>query len=395
MKRLGLLMGLAFICHPLLAGEWSGFIAVEGRAFANDPAYRDQSSDPDLSLAVQPEYYSSWDEGRQSFTFVPFVRLDRNDEQRSHVDIRELTWLKAAENWELRAGVRKLFWGVTESQHLVDIINQTDQVENLDGEDKLGQPMVNLALIRNWGTVDLFWLPYFRERTFAGSEGRLRTAIPVDDDQTQYESSAKQYHQDWAVRWSHYIGDWEVGLSHFSGTSRDPRLLAGSDNQGNPVLIPFYDQIDQTGLDLQLVWNGWLWKLEGIHRAGQGETYNAATAGFEYTLYGIFDSASDLGLISEYLYDSRGQQALSPFEDDIMMGLRWVWNDVQSTEFLFGVIQDRDSATRQFNLEASRRIGDSMKLSLESRWIENTKAQNLLNSLEQDDSIQLELTWYF
>jgi len=54
------------------------------------------------------------------------------------------------------------FWGVTEFQHLVDIINQTDLVENIDTEDKLGQPMINLALINDWGTVDLFIMPYFR-----------------------------------------------------------------------------------------------------------------------------------------------------------------------------------------------------------------------------------------
>ena len=47
----------------------------------------------------------------------------------------------------MRLGLRKVYWGVTESQHLVDVINQTEGVENLDGEDKLGQPMLNLALI--------------------------------------------------------------------------------------------------------------------------------------------------------------------------------------------------------------------------------------------------------
>ena len=31
--------------------------------------------------------------------------------------------------------------------YLVDIINQTDAVENLDGEDKLGQPMARLRPI--------------------------------------------------------------------------------------------------------------------------------------------------------------------------------------------------------------------------------------------------------
>ncbi|MDD7885073.1 hypothetical protein [Flavivirga sp. 57AJ16] len=40
---------------------------------------------------------------------------------------------------------------MTESNHLVDIINQTDAVETFDGEEKLGQPMVQLS----WGTDNI------------------------------------------------------------------------------------------------------------------------------------------------------------------------------------------------------------------------------------------------
>ena len=71
-----------------------------------------------------------------------------------------------------------MFWGVTELRHLVDIINQTDLVENLDGEQKLGQPMVQLTLLKDWGTLDFFAMPYFRERTFTGPDGRPRPRSP-------------------------------------------------------------------------------------------------------------------------------------------------------------------------------------------------------------------------
>ena len=77
-------------------------------------------------------------------------------------------------DWELRLGIGKVFWGVTESRHLVDTINQSDGVEDIDGEAKLAQPMATLSWIRDWGVVELLVLPYFRERTFAGVEGRPR-----------------------------------------------------------------------------------------------------------------------------------------------------------------------------------------------------------------------------
>ena len=180
-----------------LALDWrvSGFISGQFQGFFEEPLDPIQS-DTNISAATRPEFYTEWNEGRDAFTFTPFARIDQRDDQRSHYDIRELNWLHVGSNWELRVGAGIIFWGVTESQHLVDIINQTDLVENIDGEDKLGQPMINLSLIRDWGTVDLFVLPGFRKRTFPGPEGRPRIHPPVNADAAVFESDDEDKHID-------------------------------------------------------------------------------------------------------------------------------------------------------------------------------------------------------
>ncbi|MDH5512101.1 MAG: hypothetical protein OEY27_02715 [Gammaproteobacteria bacterium] len=376
------------------AGEWSGFVSLEHQGFFHPPLYPEQHR-AYVSMVAQPEFYHRIGDTRDSFTFVPFARVDQHDPERSHVDIRELTWLKVGEGHEWRLGIRKVFWGVTESQHLVDIINQTDLVENIDTEDKLGQPMINFALIRDWGTLNVFVLPGFRERTFPGVEGRLRTDPRVDTDQASYESSRKRRHIDLALRWSNSFGGWDVGLSQFVGTSRDPRLLPGVDGNGLPALIPRYDQIQQTGLDVQLTAGSWLWKLETIRRRGQGPAYLAATGGFEYTFTGVFGTIMDLGVIAEYSYDDRGSAAPTPFQDDVMTGLRLAVNDAQSSEVLIGVINDRRSAARFFNLEAGRRLGGHYKLSLEARAFAGAPATDPAFFWRRDDYLQLELARYF
>ncbi len=390
---LGLILGLITTVSPTIAfaGEWSGYLSGEYRYFLNDPANPQQHSN-NGSFAIQPEYYTEWDNGRQSFTFVPFSRWDEHDEERTHADIREFTWLKAADNWELRIGIRKLFWGVTESQHLVDIINQTDLVEASDGEEKLGQPMINLALIRDWGTVDLLVLPGFRERTFPGTEGRLRSALPVNANQAIYESSDEEEHIDYAARWSHYLGDWDIGISYFNGTSRDPQFIP---NATFSKLIPVYDLIEQWGIDLQATLGNWLWKAEAINRSGQGDQYTAVTAGFEYTFVGILESATDLGIISEILYDDRGNDALTPFANDTFIGARLTLNDEQSTEFLAGIITDNNDSSRLFTLETSRRLGENWKITLEGRAFTNIPNNDALTGLRNDDYLQLELARYF
>ena len=394
----GLLAGLVnSSLHTALAAdsEITGQLALQGRLFTHDALLPRQHDGLDLSLAGELEYYREWRDGDDSLTVKPFFRGDNQDRERSHADIRELYWQHVADDWELRIGLNKVFWGVTESVHLVDIINQTDLVEDTDGEDKLGQPMINLSWIAEQGVLDLFLLPGFRDRTFPGITGRLRTEPYVDTDQTQYQARNGRGHFDWAVRWSQVIGDWDLGLAHFQGTSRDPSLLPGGDGAGTPVLIPYYPLIRQTSLDAQLTTNDWLWKLEWLSRAGQGSRYTAAAGGFEYTRVGILDTAADLGLIGEYLFDDRGASAPTLFQNDLMLGARLTLNDVQSSELLFGVVQDLDSPQRLYSLEASRRLGDDWTLSLESRFNSHLNAADLFGAIRRDDFIQLELTRYF
>ena len=63
---------LSISASPLLAGEWSGYVAGEFRWFPNDPSDPRQFQGTDLSAAFQPEYAHQWDNGRQSFSFIGF-----------------------------------------------------------------------------------------------------------------------------------------------------------------------------------------------------------------------------------------------------------------------------------------------------------------------------------
>jgi hypothetical protein len=374
------------------ASEWSGDMSLQWRHFMHDPASSLQHNDY-ASLAIEPEWHHSWNEDNQSLTFVAFARADQYDDERTHGDIRELLWRNTFDTWQIKAGIGKVFWGVAESQHLVDVINQTDFVENLDGEDKLGQPMIQLGMERDWGKLDIFVLPGFRERTFSSHEGRPYLAI--HPDAARYESEDEQQHIDYALRLFNSIGDWEIGLSYFDGTSREPLIDPANVDIASSTIIPFYSQMQQFGLDAQATTEDWLWKLEIIHRSWLAQDFNAATAGFEYTFVGIFETSSDIGWVMEYLYDDRDEQATGFFQNDVMMGLRLTLNDEPSTEALFGVIYDLDNQENLVSLEASRRLGSNWKLSVEARLFNNIDGNSLLYSIRNDDVIQMDLAYYF
>jgi hypothetical protein len=377
------------------AGEWdgSGQLAVEGRWFVDDPAFHGQLDGAQASFLAEPEWEWQSAKGSQQLSLHPFLRLDGEDDERTHVDLREAYWRFIGDDWELLAGANRVFWGVAESRHLVDVINQVDAVEDIDEEDRLGQPMVQAAFQRPWGRIEAFGLLGFRGRTFPGEDGRLRTPIPVDTDAARYESGARSRRLDGALRWSHYLGDWDLGAHIFHGTGREPRLLPDRDGDR---LIPHYDVTTQAGIDVQYTREAWLYKLEALGREGQGDDFAALVGGFEYTLYQIGGSAADLGLLAEYLHDGRDGDAPSTiYDDDLFVGSRLALNDTQDTQVLVGAILDRDDGTVVAFLEAERRLGSHYTIELESRWLLDVDEENVVATFEQDGFVTIRFSRYF
>ncbi len=379
-----------------MAGEFelTGQVSGELRFFPEAPQFPGQFDIIQPSVAIEPEFLWESEDRSHQAALILFARADGQDGDRTHADIREAYWRYIGDDWELLVGFNREFFGVTESRHLVNIVNQIDQVEDVDEEDFLGEPMVNLALQRDFGRVSLFVMPGVRERTFPGSSGRLRTPLPVDEDAAKYQSDLGRASVDFLARYSHFIGDWDFGLYYFYGTGREPRLLP---NNTGTALIPFYDQIHQVGVDVQYTADAWLWKFEGIARHGQGEPFGAFVGGFEYTLYQIFESNADLGLLSEVLYDDRdpGGAPPTPFDNDLFLGARLAVNDVQDTSMLAGTVIDLVDGTTSFRVEAERRLGDAWKLGVEIQFVAHAAADNLLATLDQDGFIVLRLSWFY
>lgn len=441
MRRLstGLAISLLLAAPLALAWDIDGELEFEGRSY-----YELDGGLSDSSVAGKLEIFHRWGRRKQRLIAELFHREDREDPSRSHGDVREAYYHHIGRDAELRLGVRRVYWGVTESRHLVDIINQSDFVEDLDNESKLGQPMFNPAFITDWGTLDLFLLPYARARTFPGANGYPRLPFEVAVGEAQYESLRGQKRLDFAARWSMVLGGADIGLSFFSGSAREPLLLPclrrGSGFDGTEdgpncvpesaipdpgplppavvsllqqlglapsneeveqqildaiVLVPRYELIDQTGLDAQYVWGATAWKLEATLRRQGGRWHSAAVAGFEHTLGDLFGSGIDLGLLAEYLYDERGSLLGSRFDDDWFGGMRIGFNDIAGTQILAGGIVEPDGSNRLFSIEASRRIGNNWRVALEGRVFSDIQDDDPLSFFADQDHLRLEFVRYF
>lgn len=390
-------------------------LELEGRWF-----YEAENADDDAPLlgsaAGTLELYQGWDGGRRLVGEL-FYRYDENDDTRTHGDVRELYWQQSGDDFEFRLGARRVFWGVTESRHLVDIVNQSDFVENISSELKLGQPMASLAWIGELGTAEFFLMPYQRARTFPGDEGYPRLPLPVHEQEARYESKDEQEHVDYAVRWNGSFGPVDLGVAWFDGTAREPRLLpcvrrgaSGTyiSNPGAPecddytnvvlppplipppdyqqqveaeiranlVLVPHYDLWRQASIDAQYVTGSMAWKLEAVRRTTLDDTTWGTVAGFEYTFGDVRGSGIDIGVLGEYLYDEKDTALNALFDDEVFAGMRIALNDVAGTSVLAGVLADAETGKQlRYGLEVSGRLNDDWKLSGEvrafSRWDES------------------------
>ena len=378
------------------AGDWdiSASVDLQSRLFTETARWPGQASrSAQFSMAATADLRWRNDAGNQRMSAIPYARWDHTDSERSLLDLREAYWAWEGNNVELLIGANTVFWGVAESVHLVDIVNQTDLNADIDGEDKLGQPMLNLALQQDWGELSFYVLPYFRERTFAGSEGRFRTPLTVQEDAARFESSADEHNIDLALRYSHYIGDVDIGLSMFSGTSREARLVASGDGT---ALVPHYDLIDQLGVDLQYTRDAWLWKLEAIWRDGFEDSFAAAVAGFEYTVYQVRESAADVGLLFEYQYDGRDAgEPVTIADNDVFVGSRLAFNDTQDTAVLAGIGYDIDTGETFLNIEGERRVGQDYFLEVRARAFTGASIADPSYVFASDDYVQLQLSRYF
>ena len=380
------LLMISILFSQLILGEIIGELSFDNRYFFN--AGLQEQKKNHTSFSFSPEIFQ--DNSNRIFHFKVKLRKDSEDSGRNLNDIQELYLINILEDMEIKYGVSKEFWGVTETSHRVDIINQTDFTEGFDGEEKLGQPMIKISLERQWGLLDIYTLLGFRERNFSGKKGRLRLPLPINEKGSLYSSSSKNKRADFAVRWSNYYDDFDIAISHFSGTSREPRFLPSA-NKINE-LVPVYEVIDQTGLEIQYLLDSLAIKGEVISRSGQGERFTAATYGLEYTQVGVLQSRIDLGWVVEFNHDDRLES--SPF----VLGTRFSFNDIYDSQILSGFILNDKSKELGFLLEASRRIGECCLLSLEGIYFDDTEEDNgqkkLFQAFKEDDFLRAEFIYY-
>ncbi|MDU0354539.1 hypothetical protein RS130_11870 [Paraglaciecola aquimarina] len=185
-----------------------------------------------------------------------------------------------------------------------------------------------------------------------------------------------------------------------------------ANTEGELSIRPFYPQMTQIGVDLLVLVEDWIVKFEGVQKTVLANNYSATVegnpvffaqddyfalvAGFEYPLVGVFDSVFDVNVLLEYQFDDRDELATTTAQNDLMAGTRIVFNDMDGTEILVGVVQDLDhSNVRSGFIEASSRLSDHWKWYIDAWYFSSDEPLEPSYLVRRDDYIQFSLEYYF
>lgn len=125
-------------------------------------------------------------------------------------------------------------------------------------------------------------------------------------------------------------------------------------------------------------------------------------AGLEHTISQVHND-EDLGLILEYYkyhtFDNSKYNDLQLFEayqNDLFIGARYSFNDVDNSSILGGVVADLDYHEQLYYLEYSGRIFDDLVLNIDYRYIEpSSDTKTVFNLTGQHQRMSVRLGYYF
>ena len=385
-----LYLSLLILSKNVFAVEYKsyGYIQPEFSYFIDGKGKHNQSEDKS-SVFGQGTFITYLQEDSSKITIRAIGRYDDKDNNRTYFDLQKFKYEYFLDDATLSIGNDIVFWGVNESFHVVDIINQSNIAENLAGTKKLGQPMLALSLYEEIGDVSIYVMPYFRERIFPGNNGRPRYAAEIEKDTVSYESSKEEKKVDIAIRFSKVVDDFDIGISHFRGNARDPELTV---NQSTLKLDQYYPILSQTSIDIQATKESWLYKLEALTGKIESENHIKTAGGVEYTFYGINDTPQDLGIVAEYLFDDRSS---NPFNNETALAIRWNKNDINATTLLAGAYLDLRGDSNRFFCEYEKRLRDDLKLFLDASLNGHINSEDFTYAFSEDSSLTIKIAKYF
>lgn len=391
-RSAALLFAVLLLSQHAAAQKLRGHLGVEARYFPEDPLFEEQSAASTLPSVLGSLDWSADLTRDIRFDLSAFMRAASHTENDVTGDIREAVIRSRIKAVDFKLGVLQENWSVLEAWNPVDLLNQRDMVEDFQGEVKLGQPGVSATTFWQDLVISAWILPYTRERRIAEGEDRLRT-LPAPIHDSIFEDG--QSDSSFALRAQYRLGDFDVALSQFQGHTREP-IYQPVLQQWNLVgFDELYEEVSQTGLELQYVAGDTVLKAEVINQTGGADSFVGSGIGSETTFNQIRGGFASMTAYVEAYYDTRNELApLTPFQRDVFVGIRYNTNNVHDALVDVRYTHDVEFHSDLIDIRASRRLGDAQTLSAQLLIPQSVSDDPALQGFENDPYLKLSWAWY-
>ncbi len=373
MKRVltcGLILCSSLVSQAYAEIEWEAESTFQFRYFTdeNADATADDGSESTIFLADDDFYpvvnqtleFSTEDSsGDNIYVGSLFFHYDVKDDDNRYADIRELYWLGSVDDYQVKFGFDQVSWGVNEIFRTVDVINQLD-TQAWPQRQKLGQPLLSVATEFDDHLVEVYTLFDHRKRRYGGEDARLRYPILVDNDETIYDRG-ETGSVDFAIRWQFSFWETDISVAHFYGVSREPYFVFNFDFD-RPRLIPVYQKINQTSIELTKSFNELLTKLEAQYQVGGLQHFYSVAGGIEYPMGDVLPNGIDLTLYVEAIYDSRDEANNNVLNRDVAFAFRMAFNDSLDSSMLFAFVADYEYQEQLLLLNLTTRPAENWQI---------------------------------
>lgn len=355
---MGCLLATPAVAKPVKS---QGQVGIEGRAFWPDGD--DSSEDFGLGLAARVEASHKPRPFEQQLRL--FARADLLDETRAVAVIEE-----AFVGWQpgpvrLRVGYQLLNWTATEAFHPADVLNSRNYDSRIENPDKLGEPMVELRVRLFSGSLSAYYLPFrITPRLPAPSSrlsplpdgARVGSALWAGRDRRIGDGVVE--HQ-WALHLSQTLGDADLSLHIIQHQDRSQPTQLIDLRDGRVRLL--YHFVTQVGGTWQQVIDALVIKVEAAHREfgfpdpdpryqlvqreqlDQTQVALGLEYGWSYAGGGEGIVLAEGQAVVTYDEPQLARPELPPFQRDVLIGYRHIFNDVDGTTLQAGLIVDLEA----------------------------------------------------
>ncbi|MCB9552178.1 MAG: hypothetical protein H6705_09905 [Myxococcales bacterium] len=395
-----------------------GQVGIEARAFTPDGD--DRTEDQGFGLAARLEASHKPRPFEEQLRL--FARADMLDETRAVAVVEE-----AFVGWQmnpvrLRVGYQLLNWTATEAFHPADVLNSRNYDSRIENPDKLGEPMVELRVRLLAGSLSAYYLPFRITPRLPSPSSRLS---PLPDDarvgpalwagRDRQIGDGVVEHQ-WAVQLSQTIGDADISLHLIQHQDRSQPTQLVDLRDGRVRLL--YHFVTQVGGTWQQVIDALVIKVEAAHREFgfpdldpryrliQREQLDQTqvAVGFEYGW--SYAGGAEGVLLAEgqaiVTYDDpqAARPELPPFQRDVLLGYRHVFNDVDGSTLQAGLIVDLEDPEEVLAaVQYRRRLSDVWSIDANLRMIHApAPEQGIAQGLErwhEANELNITLSRYF